>query len=87
MARRSSSPVRFRTPAQRPGVTFKMALEALHAGETLRLEYVNARPVWSLSDHPVSPEVASLLLSCGSVQPDADSLFADTPPQSWRIRS
>lgn len=87
MARSRSASTRFRTPAQRPGVTFPMALEALHAGEVLQLTFIEAAPIWSISDYPVSPEVASLLLSHSEIEPCGDGLpFAGSASQTWKIR-
>jgi hypothetical protein len=85
MARSSS--VRFRAPQQRPGVTFPMALEALRAGDVLQLTFIKAAPIWSISDYPVSPEVASLLLSHSEIEPCGDGLpFDGAASQTWKIR-
>jgi hypothetical protein len=83
-----SSSVRFRTPLQRPGVTFPMALEALRAGEVLTLTFVKEQPVWSIGNYPVSPEVASLLLAHSQVTPNNDGPpFEGSASQTWRIKS
>jgi hypothetical protein len=85
MARSSS--VRFRAPSARPGVTFPMAIEALRSGEVLQLTFIKAMPVWSISEHPVSPEVASLLLSHAAIEPCGDGLpFDGAASQTWKLR-
>jgi hypothetical protein len=82
-----SSFVRFRAPKARPGVTFPMALEALRAGELLQLSFIKAAPIWSIGEYPVSPEVASLLLSHAAIEPCGDGLpFDGAASQTWRIR-
>lgn len=85
MTARSSS-ARFRSSRQRPGPSFREALERMRDGGVLRLTYIRGLPVWELNDRPVSPEIVSLLTSGNTVEPDGDGLFADQPCQSWRIR-
>jgi hypothetical protein len=86
MARSLST--RFRAPLQRPGVTFPTALEALQAGEVLTLTFIKAAPIWSIGEHPVSPEVASMLLSHAAIEPCGDGLpFVGAASQTWRIKS
>jgi hypothetical protein len=86
MAKRSSS-ARFRPLLARPGVTFPMALEAMHAGEVLALTFIKAAPVWSIGEYPVSPEVASLLLSHSAIEPNNDGLpFDGSASQTWKIK-
>jgi hypothetical protein len=77
---------RFRTPKLRPGLGFTQALEQMRAGKTLHLEYFQGRPVWELGGLSVSPEVVALLISCAAIEPAHDSLFADAPSQTWRMK-
>jgi hypothetical protein len=79
---------RFRPLLARPGVTFPMALEALRAGEVLTLTFIKADPIWSIGEHPVSPEVASLLLAHSAIEPNNDGLpFSGAASQTWKIRA
>ena len=83
MASRSS---RFRPAKLRPGPSFAQALGLMRDGAILRFEYDQTRPSWSLGDQPISLETVNLLISCGDVQPDSDTLFPGAPAQCWRIR-
>jgi hypothetical protein len=85
MAARSSA-TRFRAAKLRSGPTFPQALERMRAGRLLRLEYFQGRPVWEVGGLHVSPETVSLLISCGDIEPDNDTLIPGTPSQTWRLR-
>jgi hypothetical protein len=84
MAARSSA-TRFRAAKLRPGLSFPVALERLRSGKVLRLEYYQGRPSWDLGGMSVAAETVALLIACGDVQPDNDTLIPGTPGQSWRL--
>jgi hypothetical protein len=52
----------------------------------LRLEYRQGAPVWTLGGVDIAAEVVALVLACGEVEPDNDSLLAGAPGQTWRLR-
>jgi hypothetical protein len=80
------SSVRFRAPRLRPGPTFAQATERMRGGALLRLEYRQGAPAWTLDSVDVALEVVALVLACGEVEPDNDSLFAGAANQTWRLR-
>jgi hypothetical protein len=84
MPMRSST--RSRAPRLRPGPTFAQAIERMRGGALLRLEYLKGAPVWTLGGVDVAPEVVALVLACGEVEPDNDSLLAGAPGQTWRFQ-
>jgi hypothetical protein len=68
------------------GLTFRAAIALLRDGGLLYLTYIRNQPVWDLNGFGVAPEVVSLLLACGDVEPAGDGLFAGVPCQTWRLR-
>jgi hypothetical protein len=86
MPSRSSSG-RFRAPRLRPGLSFAQAIERMKTGKVLRFAFDRSRPAWTIGDESISAEIVSLLLSCREIEADVDTLFPNTPAQSWRIRS
>jgi hypothetical protein len=84
MPARSST--RFRAPQSRSGPTFAQAIERMRSGALLRLEYRQGAPAWTLSGVDITSEVVALILACGEVEPDNDSLLVGTPGQTWRLR-
>jgi hypothetical protein len=63
-------------------------LAAMKKGEELHLQYENGRAIWSLSGgRNVAAHVAALIMNNPSIAPAGDSLFPDSPSQTWRYTS
>jgi hypothetical protein len=61
-------------------------LAAMKNGESLYLEYENGRPLWSLSGGRTVPaNIAALVIADVSVVDVGDSLFPNSPSQTWRM--
>ena len=70
----------------RRAASVNAALAAIRQGESLHLQYVVGRPVWSLSSgRSVSPKVAEILTSNASITPADGALFDCVPAQLWRF--
>jgi hypothetical protein len=62
------------------------ALQAMHRGEFLCLQYCAGQPRWSLTDGRVlSAEVANILVSNTSIAPASGALFDGMPGQTWKL--
>ena len=63
------------------------ALQAMRRGEFLCLQYSAGHPCWSLSNgHPVTVEVANILINDASISPADGALFPEcVPAQTWKL--